>query len=723
MAQSSLVVFLLKSWLFMWDVLTFPIYGLIYRKWNLHDRQKQDEEEPVNKNPQQIVRNGDSEVEIRPFDLHFSLMDQIASLEQPLDTVVKLFDYSVKLHAGQDCLGTREAFAMESEVQPDGKVFQKIIQGDYYTWLKYEQVQEKATNIAKGLIKIGMNPKEEDKALIYADTSANWLMTALGCFKTGIPLATLYTTLGEESVKYGLNQTKAKTLILAQELMPKLERMIGDLPHVENIVYIPSRVRQPLGVQFKNRAIYSLEQIQDLGREAGNVHLSAPKSDDIAVIMYTSGSTGTPKGALLTHRNLSSAIFASLSRGLDMAGEQRTPDETYMGFLPIAHIFELSHEFVVLLMGIKIGYSGPNTLTDKSTMIKSGQKGDASILKPTVMLAVPTILDRVYKAIQGNVQSKGKVFEAVFMQLYRYRCSWLKRGFGTPILNRLVFSKLKQSLGGKIRLIIGGGAPLSPDVHEFIRTCLDVHVAQGYGLTETVGGVMLTQRKDLTMGSVGFPLPSVKVKLVDWSEGEYTIRDPQGPKGEIVIGGPVVSVGYFDLPDKTAESFYRDAEGTQWFYTGDIGHLLPNGNLKIIDRKKDLVKLAMGEYVSLGKVEAAMKVHPLVENICIYADSSQSATIAIIVPDAVHLSKIQTEVELTHEEACQNPQVKSQVLSSLRKHASTSLQKFEMPRGLLLVSEPWSPESGLVTASLKIRRKQIEKAYQDQIDRIYAQLN
>eukprot|EP00094_Tigriopus_californicus_P004431 TCALIF_04270-PA protein Name:"Similar to Acsl4 Long-chain-fatty-acid--CoA ligase 4 (Rattus norvegicus)" AED:0.08 eAED:0.08 QI:0/0/0/0.66/1/1/3/0/695 len=656
MAQSSLVVFLLKSWLFMWDVLTFPIYGLIYRKWNLHDRQKQDEEEPVNKNPQQIVRNGDSEVEIRPFDLHFSLMDQIASLEQPLDTVVKLFDYSVKLHAGQDCLGTREAFAMESEVQPDGKVFQKIIQGDYYTWLKYEQVQEKATNIAK-------------------------------------------------------------------ELMPKLERMIGDLPHVENIVYIPSRVRQPLGVQFKNRAIYSLEQIQDLGREAGNVHLSAPKSDDIAVIMYTSGSTGTPKGALLTHRNLSSAIFASLSRGLDMAGEQRTPDETYMGFLPIAHIFELSHEFVVLLMGIKIGYSGPNTLTDKSTMIKSGQKGDASILKPTVMLAVPTILDRVYKAIQGNVQSKGKVFEAVFMQLYRYRCSWLKRGFGTPILNRLVFSKLKQSLGGKIRLIIGGGAPLSPDVHEFIRTCLDVHVAQGYGLTETVGGVMLTQRKDLTMGSVGFPLPSVKVKLVDWSEGEYTIRDPQGPKGEIVIGGPVVSVGYFDLPDKTAESFYRDAEGTQWFYTGDIGHLLPNGNLKIIDRKKDLVKLAMGEYVSLGKVEAAMKVHPLVENICIYADSSQSATIAIIVPDAVHLSKIQTEVELTHEEACQNPQVKSQVLSSLRKHASTSLQKFEMPRGLLLVSEPWSPESGLVTASLKIRRKQIEKAYQDQIDRIYAQLN
>lgn len=705
----------------MWDVLTFPIYGLIYQKWSLHNQQKQDEEEQVNKNPQQIVK-GHEEIEIRPFDLHFTLMDQIASLEQPLDTVAKLFDYSVKLHAGQDCLGTREAFAMESEVQPDGKVFQKIIQGDYYTWLKYEDVQERATNIARGLIKIGMDPKQ-DKALIYADTSANWLMTALGCFKTGIPLATLYTTLGDESVKYGLNQTKAKTLILAQELMPKLERMIEDLPHVQNIIYIPSRVRQTLSVKFEKRTIYSLEQIQDLGQKAGELKLDPPKTDDVAVIMYTSGSTGTPKGALLTHRNLSSAIYASLARGLDLAGEQRTPDETYMGFLPIAHIFELSHEFVVLLMGIKIGYSGPNTLTDKSTMIKSGQKGDASVLKPTVMLAVPTILDRVYKAIQGNVQSKGKIFEAVFMQLYRYRCAWLKRGFGTPILNRLVFSKLKQSLGGKIRLIIGGGAPLSPDVHEFIRTCLDVHVAQGYGLTETVGGVMLTQKKDLTMGSVGFPLPGVKVKLVNWSEGEYTVQDPQGPKGEILVGGPVVSIGYFDLPDKTAESFYQDSEGTQWFYTGDIGHLQPNGNLKIIDRKKDLVKLAMGEYVSLGKVEAVLKVHPLVENVCIYADSSQSATIAIIIPDALHLSKIQTAgVDLTHEEACQSPLVKAQVLSILQKHASVSLLKFEIPRGLILVSEPWSPESGLVTASLKIRRKQIEKAYKDQINGIYSQL-
>lgn len=405
------------------------------------------------------------------------------------------------------------------------------------------------------------------------------------------------------------------------------------------------------------------------------------------------------------------------------------PDETFLGYLPLAHIFELTLEMLMLLIGVKVGYSGPNTLTDSGTMIRKGQKGDMRVLQPTAMVAVPVILDRIYKGVQGKIDERGVIFRHVFDMCCNYRSFWNRQfGLDTPILNHVLFGKFRAALGGKLHVIVSGGAPLSKEVHNFLRTCLCVTLPQGYGLTETTGGVTLTDRDDLSTGRVGFPLPDVLVQLQDWKEEGYVIDDPEGPKGEIIIGCPFVSQGYFGMPDETATSFFTDEKGMKWFRTGDIGHMMPDdGTLRVIDRKKDLVKLPIGEYVSLAKVETSLKVHPIVENVCVCADSNRSATVALVVPDEPHLHQVAVKLfgsdERSREELCENPLIVRHVLDSLRNHVSKSLERFEIPRAVALIPEQWQPDSGLVTAALKLRRKAIQQHYGKLIDRLFSSVD
>jgi long-chain acyl-CoA synthetase len=196
-------------------------------------------------------------------------------------------------------------------------------------------------------------------------------------------------------------------------------------------------------------------KLLEIGEKSSTL-LRPPTPDDVAIIMYTSGSGGVPKGVILTHANMVSACMACCSISCDILGEDRSDDEAYIAYLPLAHIFELTLEIIVLLMGIRVGYSGPNTLTDMGTMIKKGQKGDATTLCPTAMAAVPVILDRIYKGIRAKVHSRGYAFNQLFEMLYEYRLRWIRRGFDTPIINRLVFAKMRAALGGKLRLIVGG---------------------------------------------------------------------------------------------------------------------------------------------------------------------------------------------------------------------------------------------------------------------------
>ena len=666
---------------------------------------------------------------MEPLPYPCALRDEILSQPQPVNSVDKLWNFSVQKRRGKIALGTRQLLGEEIVEDVDGKKLTKISQGPEYHWQKYEDVDGRVDCAARGLGEVGLKPG--DKIVIYADTRAEWLTAALGCFKNNVTLVTLYTNLGEDGVVYGINQTKVEVILTSQELLPMLAKMLPQLPSLKTIIFFENPTKKQLVPAASsvgdNRRLVAFSELLDLGKTS-SMALSPPSADDVAIIMYTSGSTGNPKGAILTHKNLSSAILACLTRSYNLCGTVRDDTESYFGYLPLAHIFELTMEIVVLLMGIKVGYSSPLTLTDASTGVMKGQQGDAQILKPTAMCTVPLVLDRIYKGVNAKISAKGKLFKNLFNMFYRYKLEALSQGYDTPILNRLIFSKLKSALGGNLRLIVSGGAPLSPDVHDFLRACLGVHLVQGYGLTETVGGVTLQDIQEFNVGSSGYPLPGIKMKFEDWAEGGYTVEDEEGPRGEILISCDWVAQGYFEMPEKTAESFFTDPKtGERWFRTGDIGQYNYDGTLKVVDRKKDLVKLQMGEYVSLGKVESCLKIHPIVDNICVYADSAQHMTIALIVPDDARLQELAQKLglatSLAREELCKNAKVIGHVLETLTSHAKANLEKFEIPRAVGLLPDIWTPDTGLVTAALKLKRKQIQFKYQEIIDDLYGGLN
>lgn len=251
----------------------------------------------------------------------------------------------------------------------------------------------------------------------------------------------------------------------------------------------------------------------------------------------------------------------------------------------MAHIFELLAESVCLLTGVPIGYSTPNTLIDSSSMIMKGCKGDASVLQPTCMTTVPLILDRISKGINDKV-NRGSAFQKVIFKFaYNYKCKWHRRGYMTPILDKLIFKKIAKLMGGRVRLLISGGAPLSADTHEQIRLCLCVDMCQGYGLTETTAGAAVMDRQDMSYGRVGAPSSMCDIRLINWEEGNYRVTNKPYPQGEIVIGGENISKGYFNLPGRTNEDFFED-EGRRWFKTGDIGEVHPDGVFKIIGESK-----------------------------------------------------------------------------------------------------------------------------------------
>jgi len=555
----------------------------------------------------------------------------------------------------------------KEERQANGKVFTKLELGDYH-WMRFSEVNIYADEFGKGIRELGVRPREH--ICIFADTRAEWLIAAIGCFKNAIALCTIYTNLGGEGIVHGINQTSVDTVITTVELMPKLLPLLKDLPQVKTIIYMESATK-PQPEDISGVKMYSFQQVLLKGRSS-NLQNDHPKPEDTAIIMYTSGSTGVPKGVVLSHINMVSGVLSLTPMAL-RAVPYIDDTDSYIAFLPLAHVLEICAEHVMLLLGIKIGYSSPNTLTDTSTMIPEGGKGDATLLQPTLMAAVPLILDRVYKGIQNKIKDRGEFSERLVNYCIEYRQYWVSKGFSTPLMDRLIFAKMKAAVGGRLRVMLSGGAPIAEDAHRFIRTVLTTPLMQGYGLTETCSTGCIADPMDLTTGHVGPPVNGVTLKLVDWTEGGYTVDDEVGPRGEIVIGGDHVSAGYFNMPEKTAEEFYEE-DGQQFFRTGDIGQMLVGRNcqIKIIDRKKDLVKLQMGEYVSLGKVEANLKINPLIENVCLYADSTKNFTVAVVVPDEAKLRELAESRGLKdkeHNELCADPRMNLAVMEVLQAQA------------------------------------------------------
>lgn len=643
-------------------------------------------------------------------------------LESPwdgADTLADLFEQACARHSGNRFLGARVVLKREVEVSEDGRRFEKVTLG-HYEWITYAQAFLRASDFASGLVALGHGRGE--RVAIFAETRPEWFLALQACFRRNLTVVTIYASLGEEALVHSLNETEVTTVICDAKQLKKIVDLSKQLSTVERVIYMEDEIAiaEP---HVDGKTITRFSHVEKLGKESPS-QPEMPIPSDIAVIMYTSGSTGMPKGVMMSHKNIVATIA-----GLTPSVPDLCTSDVYLAYLPLAHVLELTAESTLSAAGAAIGYGSPLTLTDTSSKIKFGTKGDATELQPTLMTAVPAILDRVRDGVRKKVNSKGGITQKLFELAYNRRLaaiegSWFGAwGLEAMLWNILVFRKIKSALGGHVRGMLSGGAPLSGDTQRFMNICFGCPIGQGYGLTETCAGGTFSQWEDMSVGRVGPPVAMSYIKLVNWDEGGYKHTDTPMPRGEIVIGGPNVTMGYFKNQAKTEEVYKVDATGMRWFYTGDIGCFHGDGCIEIIDRKKDIVKLTHGEYVSLGKVEAVLQASKYVENIMLHADPFHSYCVALVVASEQALEDWAESTNLAYDgfaDLCSKTQAIKEVLSSLTQVGKQGrLEKFEIPMKIKLLPEPWTPETGLVTAALKLKRENVKKKFADDLNALY----
>ncbi|KAH7620803.1 putative Long chain acyl-CoA synthetase 4 [Nannochloris sp. 'desiccata'] len=609
-----------------------------------------------------------------------------------ITTLYEAFSASVVKYPTNNCLGHRTA---------DGS----------YSWLTYQETAERAAAIASAMASVGVGP--HDRAGVYGANCPEWMISMQACNRMTIYCVPLYDSLGENAIEYIINHSESSIVFAQSE---KLGMLAKALPHVKDqikhIVYWGAADAASIDVaKGLGMAVYSFDEFLALGRSKP-VAAVPPAAKDLCTIMYTSGTTGDPKGVELTHSGVLGAII-SMKNFTDSVGVNFDENEVYLSFLPLAHIFDRTAEELMLHLGASIGYWRGDI---------KGLVDDIGALRPTLFCGVPRVFDRIYGGVMAKVDGGSGLKKALFHWGYKRKLHALDAGHAydkaAPFFDKLVFSKIKERLGGRVRLIVSGGAPLARHVEDFLRVTMCCRVVQGYGLTETCAASFIAV-PDVAehAGTVGPPQPVLSMRLEAVPEMNY---DPMAvpPRGEVCVKGPAVFTGYYKADDKTTEVLESDG----WFHTGDIGELTPSGALRIIDRKKNIFKLSQGEYIAVEKVEGIYSREAAVEQIFVYGNSFESSLVAVVVPNVEAIrSWSSAGAGATAAQLCADPAVKAKMLETMTATAKEGkLKGFEQVRAVYLEPELFAVENELLTPTFKLKRPQLQKKYQAEIDAMYA---
>lgn len=615
-------------------------------------------------------------------------------------TLYELFEHSCDKFADEPLLGHRPKDA-------DGKA------GDY-VWITYKETRDKAKGIAASLKAAGLQKGE--RVAVFGGNSPEWMLAMQACNRLGLHCVPLYDSLGENAIEYIIDHSESSFLFVSAAKLPDFA---AALPKIQRtlkgvVVWGAASDAARTAVTDAGLSVTPFEEFLSAGASLPEA-ADPPAPTDYCTIMYTSGTTGDPKGVMLTHAAVLATIN-SLVEYLSITNSKLGPGDAMLSYLPLAHIFDRTSEEMFIAVGGRIGYWQGN-ITELVN--------DIGALRPTMFIGVPRVFDRIYNGVMDGVAKSGCVKSVLFKWAFSGKLNRLKAGFSSdeaaPFWDKLVFSKVKARLGGRVRLIVSGGAPLAPHVEDFLKVAMCAPVVQGYGLTETCAASFIAIPNDKTQtGTVGPPQPVTAFCLESVPEMNYdAVGTPA--RGELLLKGANNFSGYYKMQDKTDEVLEADG----WFHTGDVAEIQPNGSIKIIDRKKNIFKLSQGEYIAVEKLEAEYKKCSIVNQIWVYGNSFESCVVAVVVPKQETLMAWAkgAGIEGTFADVCKDARARAHVLDALKAQAKDSkLKGFEVLKGVFLDPAEFSVERDTITPTFKLRRPQLQREYQAELDAMYAKL-
>jgi len=546
---------------------------------------------------------------------------------------------------------------------------------------------------ARALHAWGVRPG--DRIAILSENRPEWPMADMASLLLGAVTVPLYTTLTAEQTAFALNDSGCRAIFLSSN--QQLHKIVSILPQtqIEKVVVMdPVEFNGDLA-PFAGQFV-SMNQITSQGSGNLDPELEAKARsigpDDLATIVYTSGTTGTSKGAMLTHGNIASNISCSLQ------GFEMQPGLISISFLPLCHITARHVDFSMLYHGVTLTYC---PFLDRLP---------ASLLEvqPSVFVAVPRVYEKIYA--QAEQKAKGLPKRAIYdwaVSVGQDHKPEILAG-KTPtsrswkLANRLVFSKIREGMGGRIETFISGGAPLGRELAEWYAK-MGIRIHEGYGLTETSPVIAVNTPLNHRIGTVGKILSNLEVRIAE--------------DGEILVKGPSVFKGYWNRPEETKAAL---VDG--WFKTGDIGNIDADGYLSVTDRKKDLIKTSGGKFIAPQPIENSLKLNPLVGTAAIIGDRRKFPAV-LISPNFRPLEEWARENSIpftSRAELIADPKVQA-LYESIVEAINTNLARFEKLKRVMLVADEFTADNGALTPTMKLRRRVIEERYKKQIDELYTQ--
>lgn len=569
------------------------------------------------------------------------------------------------------------------------------------------ELNNRVQKIALALHQLGV--RAGDRVALLAESSPEWSITDYAILANGAVNVPIYPTQAVDQVEYILRNSGARILFVSnskqlRRIKPALDSLRSkDRPQL--ILFEAPKEDKPKEDKKDDGVIY-LSSLEKTGEEECArqpqlyEQLSAQaQPDDLATIIYTSGTTGEPKGVMLTHRNLVSNALNS-GKVFDLR-----PDDSSLSFLPLSHVFERTVLYIYMSFGVQINFArGVETVAE-----------DIKEVRPTVVTAVPRLFEKIYATINKRAAEAKPIQQKIFhraVEVGREVAILKDKGQSVPIrlalelkvLDRLVFTKWRAAVGGRLRFFVSGGAALSPEL-AYIFAGAGITILQGYGLTETSPVVSFNRPDTNRIGTIGQTIPGVKVRVAE--------------DGELLVQGDNVMQGYYQMPDETERVLQRYEDGV-WFHTGDIGTVDEDGYISITDRKKDLIKTSLGKYIAPQPIENMIRAIPMVEQVIVIGNARKFPS-ALIVPsfDALRAYAKSLGIEASDaREFTRHPRIVEYFKKKVDE-VTRGLAPHEKIKKIALLDQEFSVESGELTPTLKVRRKFVEDKHREVIDALY----